>query len=74
MPLPPALPRISKPRDAYARGIRLERARAAVTVTAAAFSPCGAYLVCGSDSGRLAVWELEQHVDAEAEAVSADGA
>ncbi|CAM9455613.1 unnamed protein product [Scytosiphon promiscuus] len=45
-------------RGAYARGIQQERARAAVTVTAAAFSPCGGYLVCASDSGRLAVWEL----------------
>eukprot|EP00752_Nemacystus_decipiens_P017255 g15459.t1 len=50
-------------RDAYARGLRQERVAAAVTVTAAAFSPCGGYLVCASDSGRLAVWGLDQHVD-----------
>eukprot|EP00903_Cladosiphon_okamuranus_P022603 g20798.t1 len=50
-------------RDVYAAGLLQERQNAAVTVTAAAFSPCGGYLVCGSDSGRLAVWELAQHLD-----------
>ncbi|CAM9564966.1 unnamed protein product [Pylaiella littoralis] len=49
-------------RHAYAGRIQLERARAATTITAAAFSPCGSFLVCASDSGRLAVWELSQHM------------
>lgn len=50
-------------RQEYARGIHKERLRAAVTVTAAAFSPCGGYVVCASDSGRLAVWELAPYMD-----------
>lgn len=48
-------------------GLQQERIRAAVTVTAAVFSPCGGYLVCASDSGRLAVWELAQHMDVDAD-------
>ncbi|CAM9896275.1 unnamed protein product, partial [Ascophyllum nodosum] len=50
-------------RQEYARGIQQERLRATVTVTAAAFSLCGGYLVCSSDSGRLAVWELAPYMD-----------
>ena len=57
-------------RDAYANGLRQERVKAAVTVTAAVFSPCGGYLICASDSGRLAVWELAQHMEADADTQS----
>lgn len=50
-------------RQEYARGVHKERLRAAVTVTAATFSPCGNYVICASDSGRLAVWELAPYMD-----------
>lgn len=50
-------------REGYARGLREERRQEAVTVTAAAFSPCGEYLICASDSGRLAIWELAPYMN-----------
>lgn len=49
--------------EGYARGLREERRQEAVTVTAAAFSPCGEYLICASDSGRLAIWELAPYMN-----------
>lgn len=53
-------------RGEYARGVLEERRQAGVTVTAAVFSPCGQFLICASDSGRLALWELAPFVERDA--------
>jgi WD40 repeat protein len=51
----------------YANHLIQERQKACVTVMAAVFSPDGKYLVCGSDNGRIAVWELGAYMTAAAD-------
>jgi THO complex subunit 6 len=51
----------------YSNSLIQEWEEACVTVMAAVFSPDGKYLVCGSDNGRIAVWELAAYMPAAAD-------
>ncbi|CAM9694061.1 unnamed protein product [Chrysoparadoxa australica] len=58
-------PGLYKPME-YAQRNALRMLRQHVTVTGASFSSCGRYAACTSNSGRVAIWDLNQYMKREA--------